>query len=64
MIAAVSKSDGLPVGLVNGGRFYQWVADNFDYNEDVITGHDTTHVMGIIACQVGQSSTDGKSTIL
>ena len=31
----------------------QWVANNFDYNEDTITrsGHDSTHVMGIITCQ-------------
>ena len=28
--------------------FIQWVADNFDLNEDTGTGHDTTHVMGII----------------
>ncbi len=34
-----------------GGGFCQWVADNFDYNEDTLTEHDTTHVMGIITCQ-------------
>jgi len=30
----------------DGGGFCQWVADNFDYNEDTISGHDTTHTMG------------------
>ena len=52
--AAVCSSRGLPPGLdkiSEGGGFTQWVADNFDYNEDTLTGHDTTHVMGIIACQ-------------
>ena len=61
--AAVSTSgDGLPPGLqkVNdGGGFCQWVADNFDFNEDTLTGLDTTHVMGMIACQIGQSSISG-----
>ena len=38
------------------GGFCQWVADNFDYNEDTISGHNTTHVMGIIACQQTSSS--------
>ena len=44
----------LAPGLVSkegGGGFCQWVADNFDYNEDTVSGHNTTHVMGIIACQ-------------
>lgn len=48
----------LPPGLVaadDGGGFCQWIADNFDYNEDTLAGHDTTHVMGIIACQTPQS---------
>jgi hypothetical protein len=61
--AAVSTSeDGLPPGLMKadaGGGFCQWVADNFDYNEDTLTGQDTTHVMGMIACQIGQSSIGG-----
>ena len=30
--------------------FCQWVADNFDINEDTISGENTTHVMGIIMC--------------
>ena len=30
--------------------FCQWVADNFDLNEDTIFGENTTHVMGIITC--------------
>ena len=29
----------------------QWVADNFDYNEDMYNGENTIHVMGIIKCQ-------------
>ena len=36
--------------------FCQWVADNFDWNEDILTGHDTTHVMGIIACQTPRNA--------
>ena len=46
--------DTLAAGLVekdDGGGFCQWVADNFDYNKDTISGHDTTHTMGIITCQ-------------
>ena len=31
--------------------FCQWVADNFDYNEDTLNGQQTTHVMGIVTCQ-------------
>lgn len=31
--------------------FHQWVANNFECNEDTPTGHDTTHVMGVITCQ-------------
>ena len=48
----------LPPGLTNlseGGGFCQWVADNFDYNEDSATGHDSTHVMGITGCQSQES---------
>lgn len=44
----------LPPGLTKltyGGGFCQWIADNFDHNEDSATGDDSTHVMGIIACQ-------------
>ena len=26
----------------DGGGFCQWVADNFDFNEDSLTGQDTT----------------------
>ena len=29
----------------------QWIADNFDFNEDTLTGNDTTQIMGIITCQ-------------
>ena len=53
--AAVKQSaQNLPSGLTErdkGGGFCQWVADNFDYNEDTISGKDSTHAMGIIACQ-------------
>ena len=31
--------------------FLQFIADNFDHNEDTKTGGNTTHVMGIISCQ-------------
>ena len=34
----------------NGNNFCQWVADNFDFNEDTLHGKNTTHVMGIISC--------------
>ncbi|XP_048236850.1 uncharacterized protein LOC125372026 [Haliotis rufescens] len=57
--AVVSKSvEDLPPGIEaqdQGGGFCQWVADNFDYNEDTVTGHNSTHVMGIIACQTQAS---------
>ena len=53
--AVVSESIyDLPPGIAEkckGGGFCQWVAYNFDYNEDTLTGHDTTHVMGLITCQ-------------
>lgn len=48
-------SSCLPPGLTkhtDGGGFCQWVAD---HNEDSATGHDTSHVVGIIACQTQQS---------
>ena len=50
--SAVDKQcvDTLAAGLIEKG-FCQWVADNFDYNDDTISGHDTTHTMGIITCQ-------------
>ena len=31
--------------------FLQFIADNFDHNEDTTTGANTTHVMGIISSQ-------------
>lgn len=37
--------------------FVSEYADNFDYNNDTLMGHDTTHIMGIIACQTSASST-------
>jgi len=37
----------------DGGSSCHCVADNFDVNEDTKTGHDRTHVMGIIAWKSG-----------
>ena len=34
--------------LESENRFWQFIADNFDRNEDTTTGANTTHVMGII----------------
>ena len=31
--------------------FWQFIADNFDHNEDTTTGANTTHVMDIISCE-------------
>jgi hypothetical protein len=65
--AAVGRSiHDLPPGLVQqteGEGFCQWVADNFDYNEDTLTGHDTTHVMGVITCQTPRT-TDLKREVI
>ncbi|XP_071081970.1 uncharacterized protein [Haliotis cracherodii] len=47
------QSDDMPQasqGDVSSG-FCQWIADNFDYNEDTLNGHQSTHVMGIVTCQ-------------
>ena len=53
--AAVEQSvSDVPPGLsanTNNGGFCQWIADNFYYNEDTVTGSDSTYTMGIIACQ-------------
>ena len=35
--------------------FWQFIADNFDHNEDTTTGANTTHVMGIISCETPKS---------
>ena len=40
----------------DGGSSCHCVADNFDVNVDTKTGHDRTHVMGIIAWKSGQSA--------
>lgn len=65
--AVVGRSiHDLPPGLVQqteGEGFCQWVADNFDYNEDTLTGHDTTHVMGVITCQTPRT-TDQKGEVI
>ena len=48
--AAVHVSNGFLDAELNKGEklpFCQWVADNFDFNEDTLTGENTTHVMDI-----------------
>ena len=37
--------------LESENRFWQFIAENFDQNEDTTTGANTTHVMGIISCE-------------
>ena len=65
--AVVSRSvEDSPPGLIqhgDNGGFCQWVADNFDYNEDTTTGHDTTLVMGVIACQTPYRTDQGATTV-
>ena len=39
-----------------GGGFCQWLADNFDHNEDTVLGRGTSHMMGVITCQIDGSS--------
>ena len=57
--AAVSsvKFDDFVSGseLESGNRFWQFIADNFDHNEDTTTGANTTYVMGIISCETPKS---------
>ena len=36
-------------------RFWQFIADNFDHNEDTTTGANATHVMRIISCETPKS---------
>ena len=38
-------------------RFLQFIADNFDHNEDTTTGAGTTHVMGLISSEYPKSDT-------
>ena len=38
-------------------RFLQFIADNFDHNEDTTTGAVTTHVMGLISSEYPKSDT-------
>ena len=33
----------------------KFIADNFDHNEDTSPGAKTTHVMGIISCEIPKS---------
>ena len=49
--------DGFVSGseLESENRFWQFIADNFDYNEDTNTGLNTTHVMDIILCETPES---------
>ena len=35
--------------------FWQFIADNFDHNEDTTTRANTTYVMGIISCETPKS---------
>ena len=58
-----NSSSGI-VDIDKGGGFCQWVADNFDYNEDTVSGHDTTHVMGIISCQTITTNNNTKSEVV
>ena len=37
--------------------FLQFIADNFDHNEDTSTGACTTHVMGLITSHCSKSDT-------
>ena len=39
----------------SGNTFWQFIADNFDHNEDTTTGGNTTHVMGVISCETPKS---------
>lgn len=48
--AAASQGNEEPNQSTAKG-FSQWVADNFDHNEDTLNGHQSTHVMGVITCQ-------------
>ena len=49
--AATRSGDFLPSRTsVANVKFCQWVADNFDLNDDTLTGDNTTHAMGIISC--------------
>ena len=41
--------------LESENRFWQFIADNVDYNEDTTTGANTTYVMGIISCGTSKS---------
>lgn len=47
--ASQSPTHGLVA--LKEGEFCQWVADNFNHNEDSSSGHETTHVIVIISCQ-------------
>ena len=49
--AAVSSADISNSDNTESSRasFLQFIADNFDHNEDTTTGGNTTHVMGIIS---------------
>ena len=38
------------------GYFLQFIADNFDHNEDTTTGAFTTHVMGLISSKYPKSN--------
>ena len=51
--AAVTRSEDFPLLTSpsdESTRLCQWVSDNFDFNEDTLTGENTTHTMDIISC--------------
>ena len=48
--AITYKTGQLHPALESYNGFIQWVADNFDLNEDTLDRKSTTHSMGIISC--------------
>ena len=41
--------------LESENRFWQFIADNFDHNEDTTTWANTTYVLFIISCETPKS---------
>ena len=42
----------------------QFIADNFDHNEDTVTVANTTHVMGIISAEYPKSQSSKMQPIM
>ena len=63
--AAVSSADSMDSDDVETSRtsFLQFIADNFDHNEDTKTGDNTTHVMGIISSHAPQAQSKNTTMI-